>query len=148
MAATNVRRRVLVGLFFLSVVTYLDRVCINSAAADMQRDLGLTNTEWGFVISAFLAAYGLFEVPGGWLGDRFGPRIILTRIVVWWSAFTALTGTVRGYWSLLAVRAMFGAGEAGAYPNASCAISRWFPAQERARAHGIGTGENAKHWCS
>ncbi len=137
MRATNVRRQLLGGLFFLSVVTYLDRVCINSAGPDMQSDLGLSTAQWGVVVSAFLAAYGIFEIPGGWLGDRFGPRLILTRIVVWWSVFTALTGVVRGYVSLLVVRALFGAGEAGAYPNASCAISRWFPPQERARAQGI-----------
>ncbi len=125
------------GLFLLSVVTYLDRVCINSAGPDMQRALGLSNAQWGMVLAAFLAAYGIFEVPGGWLGDRFGPRLILTRIVVWWSAFTALTGTVSGYWQLLVVRALFGAGEAGAYPNAACVVSRWFPPQQRALAQGI-----------
>lgn len=125
------------GLFLLSVVTYLDRVCINSAAPYMQRELGLSNAQWGVVVSAFLVAYGLFEVPGGWLGDRFGPRLILTRIVVWWSAFTALTGFARSFWQLIFVRAMFGAGEAGAYPNASCVVSRWFPPQQRARAQGI-----------
>ena len=135
--ATNVRRTVMLGLFLLSVVTYLDRVCINSAGPDMQRALGLSNAQWGMVLASFLAAYGVFEVPGGWLGDRFGPRLILTRIVVWWSAFTALTGVVRSYWQLLFVRAMFGAGEAGAYPNASCVVSRWFPPQQRARAQGI-----------
>lgn len=136
-APSNVRRTVMLGLFLLSVVTYLDRVCINSAAPEMQRDLGLSNAQWGMVVAAFLAAYGLFEVPGGWLGDRFGPRLILTRIVVWWSGFTALTGVVRSYPQLLVVRAMFGAGEAGAYPNASCVVSRWFPPQQRARAQGI-----------
>ena len=127
----------MLGLFLLSVVTYLDRVCINSAAPEMQRDLGLSNAQWGMVVGAFLAAYGIFEIPGGWLGDRFGPRLILTRIVVWWSAFTALTGAVRSYWQLLAARALFGAGEAGAYPNASCVVSRWFPPQQRARAQGL-----------
>ncbi len=137
MRAGNVRREVLGGLFLLSIVTYLDRVCINSAGPEMQQDLGLSTTQWGYVIGAFLLAYGVFEVPGGWLGDRFGPRLILTRIVVWWSAFTALTGVVRSYVSLLIVRFLFGAGEAGAYPNASCAISRWFPPRERARAQGV-----------
>ncbi len=137
MRAGNVRREVLAGLFLLSIVTYLDRVCINSAGPEMQQDLGLSTTQWGYVVSAFLLAYGVFEVPGGWLGDRFGPRLILTRIVVWWSVFTALTGVVRSYVSLLLVRFLFGAGEAGAYPNASCAISRWFPPRERARAQGV-----------
>ena len=134
---SNVRRSVMLGLFLLSVITYLDRVCINSAAPEMQRDLGLSNAQWGMVVGAFLAAYGLFEVPGGWLGDRFGPRLILTRIVVWWSGFTALTGVVRNYTQLLIVRSLFGAGEAGAYPNTSCVVSRWFPPQQRARAQGI-----------
>ena len=127
----------MLGLFLLSVVTYLDRVCINSAGPEMQRALGLSNAQWGMVLAAFLAAYGLFEVPVGWLGDRFGPRAILTRIVVWWSGFTALTGAASSYWQLLVVRALFGAGEAGAYPNASCVVSRWFPPQQRARAQGI-----------
>lgn len=127
----------MLGLFLLSVVTYLDRVCINSAGPEMQRALGLSNAQWGMVLAAFLAAYGLFEVPVGWLGDRFGPRAILTRIVVWWSGFTALTGAASSFWQLLVVRALFGAGEAGAYPNASCVVSRWFPPQQRARAQGI-----------
>lgn len=127
----------MLGLFLLSVVTYLDRVCINSAGPEMQRALGLSNAQWGMVLASFLAAYGLFEVPGGWLGDRFGPRAVLTRIVVWWSAFTALTGATTTYWQLLVARALFGAGEAGAYPNASCVVSRWFPPQQRAKAQGI-----------
>ena len=127
----------MLGLFLLSVVTYLHRICINPAAPDMQRDLGLSNSQWGVVLSAFLVTYGLFEVPAGWLGDRFGPRSVLAKIVVWWSAFTALTGLVRGYWQLLVVRALFGAGEAGAFPNASCVVSRWFPSNQRARAQGL-----------
>lgn len=134
---TNIRRQVRLGLFLLSVVTYLDRVCINPAAPDMQADLGLSNAEWGVVLSAFLLAYGLFEVPAGWLGDRFGPRTVLTRIVFGWSALTALTGAVRNYWQLLVVRFLFGAGEAGAFPNASCVVSRWFPSSQRARAQGL-----------
>ena len=140
--ASNVRRKVMLGLFLLSVVTYLDRVCINSAAPEMQRDLGLSNTQWGMVVAAFLAAYGIFEVPVGWLGDRFGPRMILTRIVVWWSGFTALTGVTRTFGQLLVVRAMFGAGEAGAYPNASCVVSRWSPGPRLDR-HGQPSGRSA-----
>ncbi len=134
---TNIRRKVMFGLFLLSVVTYLDRICINPAADAMQRDLGLSNAQWGWVLSAFLITYGLFEVPAGWLGDRFGPRVVLTWIVTGWSAFTALTGAVRSYWQLLFVRAMFGAGEAGAFPNASCVVSRWLPSDQRARAQGL-----------
>src|SRR4029450_5089189 len=99
----------------------------------MMEDLGLTESELGLVLGVFTLAYGLFEVPTGWLGDRWGPRKVLTRIVVWWSGFTAWTGAVRGLPGLLAVRFLFGAGEAGAYPNSSCVISRWFPVQERGR---------------
>lgn len=134
---TNVRRTVMFGLFLLSVVTYLDRVCINPAAPHIQADLGLSNAQWGVVVSAFLIFYGIFEVPAGWLGDRFGPRSVLTTIVLWWSGFTALTGAVRTFWQLLLARAMFGAGEAGAFPNAACVVSRWFPSQQRGRAQGI-----------
>lgn len=137
MRPSNVRRLVMVGLFLLSIVTYLDRVCISVAAPAMQKDLGMSPSQLGLVFGIFTLAYGLFEIPGGWMGDRFGPRRVLTRIVVWWSVFTALTGVVTNFSQLLAVRFLFGAGEAGAYPNSSAAISRWFPAVERARAHGL-----------
>jgi len=133
---THVRYRVLGMLFLLSIITYVDRVCIGSAAVDMQRDLGLTDVQLGLIFSAFSLAYGVFEIPSGWMGDRFGPRKMLTRIVLWWSAFTVLTGRVTGFYSLWITRFLFGAGEAGAYPNSSCAIARWFPFAERARAQG------------
>jgi MFS transporter, ACS family, glucarate transporter len=137
MRASNVRRLVMAGLFLLSIITYLDRVCISVAAPAMQKDLQMSPSQLGLVFGIFTLAYGLFEVPGGWMGDRFGPRRVLTRIVVWWSAFTALTGSVTSFSQLLTVRFLFGAGEAGAYPNCSGAISRWFPTVERARAHGL-----------
>jgi len=136
MRPTNVRWRVLGMLLLLSIITYLDRICINSAAPAMREDLGLSTAQMGFVFSIFAVAYGLFEIPGGWMGDRFGPRKVLTRIVVWWSAFTAFTGMVTGYGQLMVVRFLFGAGEAGAYPNTSVTISRWLPARQRAQGHG------------
>ncbi len=136
MQPSSVRKTVLFMLVTLSVITYLDRICINAAAPAMSDELGMSPSQLGWVFSVFAIAYGLFEIPGGWMGDRFGPRIVLTRIVVWWSAFTAITGAVTGYVQLLVVRFLFGAGEAGAYPNTSSAISRWFPAHERARSHG------------
>ena len=89
------------------------------------------------VFSAFTLAYSLFEVPSGWLGDVRGPRTVLTRIVVWWSAFTALTGAAAGFRSLVLIRFLFGAGEAGAFPNMARAIANWFPARERGRANGV-----------
>ena len=83
------------------------------------------------------ALYSLFEIPSGWLGDVKGPRSVLTRIVLWWSAFTMLTAAARGFASLVAIRFLFGAGEAGAFPNIARSFSRWFPARERGRANGV-----------
>ncbi len=131
------RHRVLGLLFLLSIITYLDRVCISVAGPRMQKDLDISPERWGWVVGAFTISYALFEIPSGALGDRIGPRQVLTRIVVWWSAFTTLTGTVSNFVLLLLTRFLFGAGEAGAYPNSSSSISRWFPTAERARAHGI-----------
>ncbi len=121
----------------LSFVLYLDRVCIGKAVGPIRDDLGLTNTQMGYAMGAFLIAYGLFEVPTGHWGDRFGSRRVLTRIVVWWSVFTALTGAATGLWMLVTIRFLFGAGEAGAYPNMVRTIARWFPLNERGAAQGI-----------
>jgi MFS family permease len=124
-------------LFLLAVITYLDRVCISVAGPRIQEYLQISPQEWGWVVGVFAIAYGVFEIPGGWMADHFGPRIILTRIVLWWSAFTALTGTVSSYPALLLTRFSFGAGEAGAFPNAAASIASWFPATERGRAFGF-----------
>lgn len=91
----------------------------------MQDSLHISPQAWGWVSSVLFLSYGAFEIPTGALGDRIGPRRVLTRIVAWWSAFTTLTGTVSNYFVLLLVRFCFGAGEAGAYPNASAVIGRW-----------------------
>lgn len=131
------RHRVLSGLFLLSVITYLDRVCIAVAAGPMQRELHLSPADWGWVLGVFTISYAIFEIPTGSMGDRLGGRRILTRIVLWWSAFTALTGSITRFWMLLVVRFLFGAGEAGAFPNISAVVSRWFPERERGRAIGI-----------
>src|SRR5438477_4379540 len=131
------RVRVLALLFLLVVVMYFDRLCIAVAGPRMQRDLRITSSHWGWVIGAFTLGYALFEIPSGILGDRIGPRKVLTRIVLWWSAFTALTGAVSSFPVLLIVRFLFGAGEAGSFPNCAAVISRWFPATERARASGV-----------
>jgi MFS family permease len=131
------RYRVLGMLLLLSIVTYIDRVCISVAGPAMQKDLGISPERWGWVVGLFAISYAVFEIPSGAMGDRIGARKVLTRIVIWWSVFTSLTGTVSNYFLLLLVRFMFGAGEAGAYPNSSSSISRWFPVVERARAHGL-----------
>src|SRR5438093_1411447 len=91
---TFVRYKVLAWVCALSMITYIDRVCIKSLAGEMTTDLGLTSQQFAWVFSAFGLAYALFEVPSGWLGDRFGPRSVLCRIVLVWSIFTALTGLV------------------------------------------------------
>src|SRR5262245_13388958 len=130
---TRVRYGPLAFLCALCFVLYIDRVCISQAAESMQDELGLDSTQMGLVFGAFTLAYGLFEVPTGRLGDRYGSRRVLVRIVLWWSAFTALTGAAWGLAALLAIRFLFGAGEAGAYPNAARVMSRWFPAGERGR---------------
>jgi ACS family glucarate transporter-like MFS transporter len=131
------QHRVLGMLSLLSVITYLDRVCIAVAGPRMQDELQISPEAWGWVTSIFFLSYSAFEIPTGALGDRIGPRRVLTRIVTWWSAFTALTGTVSNYYVLLLVRFCFGAGEAGAYPNASAVIARWIPPATRTRAWGI-----------
>lgn len=134
---TRARFVLVVWLCGLAGVLYLDRVCMSQAVAPIQDELGLTNSQVSYVLMAFTLAYGLFEVPTGRLGDRIGARRVLTRIVVWWSVFTALTGAAWGLWSLLALRFLFGAGEAGAFPNAARVLSRWFPAAERGRVQGL-----------
>src|SRR5438094_3347119 len=104
MAPTHTRRRLLVFAFLIAVVTYLDRVCISAATPYIMNDLHLTVFQMSVVFSAFTLAYCLFEVPSGWLGDHTGPRSVLTRIVLWWSAFTMLTGAVAGFRSLVSIR--------------------------------------------
>lgn len=121
----------------VSFITYLDRVCISAAAPAMRSELGLSPIQMGYVFSVFALAYGIFEIPMGWLGDRYGQRVVLTRIVASWSLFTMLTGAVRGYAALLTTRFLFGGAEAGAFPTLARALARWFPASERARVNGF-----------
>ena len=123
--------------FTLSIITYIDRVCVSTAAPDIREAIGLSSRQMGWVFSAFTIAYAVFEIPSGWLGDTMGPRKVITRIVLWWSAFTIATGAVWNYASLLTARFLFGAGEAGAFPNMSRSLSRWFPLRERGMAHGV-----------
>jgi MFS family permease len=131
------RNRVLGLLALLLVITYLDRVCISVAGPRMQEALHLSPVAWGWVTGIFTLSYAAFEIPTGALGDRIGARRVLTRVVLWWSAFTSLTGLASGYYPLLVTRFLFGAGEAGAYPNASIVVAKWFPVRERGRAFGI-----------
>jgi ACS family glucarate transporter-like MFS transporter len=135
--AGRVRYRVVAFAVALAGVTYLDRICISTLAPAIMRDLSLTKLEMSYVFSAFAVAYAAFEVPSAWWGERVGTRRVLTRIVCWWSAFTIATAAVWSYASMLAVRFLFGAGEAGAWPNAARTFSRWIPAYERGRVQGV-----------
>jgi MFS transporter, ACS family, glucarate transporter len=134
---TRARYWVIVFAVTLAIIQYIDRVCISQAAPSITRDLGLDEAQMGWVFSAFTLAYALFEIPAGYLGDRIGPRKVLLRIVLWWSFFTAATGWMRSWLSLAVTRFLFGAGEAGAFPNLTKAFHRWLPLAERTRAQGI-----------
>jgi len=135
--ATRVRYVVMAFLCALAFLTYFDRVCIMRAAGDIERDLRISDTQMGVIFGAFWLSYAMFELPGGWLGDRFGARGALTRVVVMWSLFTGLSGAAVGFWSLLTFRFIFGAGEAGGYPNIARVQSRWLPASVQGRASGV-----------
>jgi MFS family permease len=157
--ASYVRYGVLAWVCALSMITYIDRVCIKQVQGEMQSELGLTPGQFAWVFSAFALSYSLLEVPSGWLGDKMGPRLVLARIVIWWSVFTALTGCIwqfsldsgyalygfgyeipllfNSFMLLLLVRFLFGAGEAGAYPNIARALRNWFPYRQRGFAQGL-----------
>lgn len=134
--SSHVRVSVVLFLCVLSFLTYYDRQCIVRAQESIQKELAITDEQMGLILGAFWLAYALFEIPGGWMGDRIGSRFTLTRIVLAWSLFTALTGVATGFYSLLMYRLLFGVGEAGAYPNMARIQSHWLPKPERARAGG------------
>jgi MFS family permease len=131
------RHRVLGFLCLLAAITYLDRIAISVAGPRMQESLNISPEMWGWVVGIFTLSYAIFEIPTGRMGDRIGARRVLTRVVLWWSAFTAFTGMTSNYYVLLFTRFCFGAGEAGALPNIGISVSRWFPVAERARAMGF-----------
>jgi ACS family glucarate transporter-like MFS transporter len=134
---TGARYAVAALVFAAAFITYLDRVCISVAAPLMQADLGLSQLQFGWVFTVFYIAYGVCELPTAWLGDRWGQRRMLIRIVSCWSIFTILSGVVRNFGTLLVTRTIFGMAEAGAFPTLSRALARWFPPLERSRANGI-----------
>ena len=130
------RYQVLGLLSALAVIAYLDRTSISVAGSRITESLHLTETQFGWVQAVFTIAYGLVQIPMGILGDRKGVKGVLLFVVVWWSIFTLLTGLSSTFAFLLLVRFLFAVGEAGAFPNISIAISKWFPIQERGRAQG------------
>jgi ACS family glucarate transporter-like MFS transporter len=146
---SHTRWTILALLLAISVVTYVDRVNISVTARQMMPALGLTELEMGQAFSAFVLGYALFQIPGGWLGDRWGPRLVLTLAMLWWSLFTALTavaatlpiaGLVGGLGALVLVRFLMGAGEAAALPNFNRAVANWLAPGERGMGIGIAIG--------
>lgn len=135
--ATRARFGVIGFSAALAVLTYVDRVCISKAEPLISKEFHLNREQMGYVFSAFSLGYALFEVPGGWLGDRIGAKSVLTRIVVWWSFFTAATGWAWNLTSLTVTRFLFGAGEAGCFPNVTRALKTWLPETERVRAQSM-----------
>src|SRR4026208_1941082 len=114
---SHARHTTIVFAMVLAIITYLDRVCISPAAPLISADLGLTKVQMAWAFSVFGWAYALFEIPGGWLADRLGPRRVLMRIVIWWSFFTAATGWAWNVVSLLITRTLFGMGGGGGFPH-------------------------------
>lgn len=131
------RHLVLALLCVVSAITFLDRLAIPVAEPGIRADLHLNPAQWGWVLSAYVLANALFEIPSGALGDRNGQRLELTRIALWWSAFTAGSGWCRTATQMIGARFLFGVGAAGAYPNAAGVVGRWFPRSEHARAQGM-----------
>lgn len=134
---TRVRYAVVGLCLGLAMVTYLDRACIATLAPHIMRDLSLSKEQMSVVYSAFAIAYAIFEIPTAWWADRRGTRLVLTRIVLWWSAFTVLTAAAWNHASLVVTRFLFGAGEAGAWPCAARTFSRWIPRSERGTIQGV-----------
>lgn len=128
------RYQVLIVLSLLSMITFLDRIALSSASTSIMSELHISTVQWGWILGMFTIAYAAFEIPTGYLGDKYGGKKILIRVVLWWSIFTILTGFANGFIMLLWVRFLFGMGEAGAYPNTSIVLAKYFPILERGRA--------------
>jgi len=119
------------------MITYMDRVVISAAVPTIQKEYGFSLVTMGYIISSFRWGYALFQIPGGWFGDKIGPRRALTLIVGWWSIFTSLTAVAWSSVSMIVIRFLFGMGEAGAFPIATRSLSRWILPAERGFAQGI-----------
>ena len=134
---THARFLVMTFLGVLAFLTYFDRVCITRAQSEIKSSLHISDGQMGLIMGAFWLAYALFELPAGAMGDRYGARGTLSRIVLAWSLFTALSGSATGFASLFLYRFLFGAGEAGAFPNMARIQSRWLPLDSRPLASGM-----------
>ena len=128
---------ILVLICVMYLITYLDRVNISTAAPVISKEFGFDRITMGVIFSAFVWAYAIFQVPGGWLSDRFGARPVLATIVAYWSVMTAATAAATGALSFIVIRFLFGVGEAGAFPGATRAMQLWYPRSERGFVQGI-----------
>src|SRR5271170_693954 len=134
---TKGRWYVLLLISVMYLITYLDRVNISTAAPEISKEFGFDKITMGVIFSAFVWAYALFQVPGGWLSDRFGARGVLTGVVAYWSIMTAATAAAFSATSFIVIRFLFGVGEAGAFPGATRAMQLWYPQSERGFVQGI-----------
>jgi ACS family glucarate transporter-like MFS transporter len=137
MQATRTRYWVVVFALALAMIMYIQRVAISQAIVPISADLHLNKTQTGLVLGAFGLSYALFEIPMGLLGDKLGVRWVLSQLVIIWSVFTALTGAVWNLSSLWTIRFLFGAGEAGCFPNLTRMLSAWLPLSERVKAQAV-----------
>ncbi len=128
---------VVTALAILSWITYLDRAAISSVKDPIGVELQLNDKSMGAVFSAFALGYAVGQIPTGWAADRFGPRLLLTAVVLLWSLLTGLTGLAQSFTGLLLIRFLFGLAEAGAYPGTARAFYSWLPASEHGRANGV-----------
>jgi len=128
--------RVLFLLCAMYFITYIDRVNVSTAASQFGAELGLSHTQIGFVFSAFAYPYLIFQIIGGWVGDRFGPRRTLAVCAVIWAGATVMTGLAGGFTSLILARLLLGLGEGATFPTATRAMSNWMPADKRGLAQG------------
>jgi MFS transporter, ACS family, glucarate transporter len=131
------RALVVTATFLLAFLLYVDRVCISTAKVPIVTELGLTDAQFGWILSSFAFGYALLQAPAGALADRFGARIILASVVTFWSIFTGLTAAAWNFTSMMIVRFLFGAGEAGAFPGMARAVFSWIPVRERGLVKGI-----------
>src|ERR1051325_6385438 len=134
---TNIRWRLYALLLMVVTLTFIDRFNMNVAARYIQLEFALSDIQVGSILSAFIFGYALFQVPGGWLGDRFGPRLVLTAAILWWSLFTALTCLGASVLSFLIIRFLIGVGESPALPCTNKMIGRWMAVSERARGSSL-----------
>lgn len=137
----KLRYLLIIWIFMVSAVVYVDRTNITVAGLELSRDYGIDKVQLGWVFSAFLLGYASFQIPAGWIVGKLGPRLTLTLGLIWWGIFSVavvlIPPTMGGaLWALVAVRFVLGMGEAVAYPSSNQFIAAWFPSYERGIANG------------